>query len=54
MVNESIQERMRHLGDEIRDHQYRYYVLDKPVISDGEFDQLWQELLKLEIGRAHV
>ena len=39
---------MRQLGDEIRDHQYRYYVLDKPVISDGEFDQLWQELLKLE------
>lgn len=39
---------MKDLAEEIRDHQYRYYVLDKPIISDGEFDQLWQELLTLE------
>ena len=39
---------MRTLADEIRDHQFRYYVLDKPIISDGEFDSLVQELKRLE------
>lgn len=39
---------MAQLAEIIRDHQYRYYVLDKPVIADNEFDQLWNELLKLE------
>ena len=39
---------MRTLADEIRDHQFRYYVLDKPIISDGEFDSILQELKRLE------
>jgi DNA ligase (NAD+) len=39
---------MAQLAEAIRDHQYRYYVLDKPIIEDSEFDQLWNELLKLE------
>ena len=39
---------MTELVTEIRDHQFRYYVLDKPIISDGQFDLLWQRLLKLE------
>ena len=36
------------LVEEIRDHQFRYYVLDKPIISDAEFDALLKELEKLE------
>lgn len=39
---------MSELAEEIRDHQYRYYVTDKPIISDAEFDALWRELEKLE------
>ncbi len=39
---------MADLVNEIRDHQFRYYVLDKPIIPDADFDQLWQRLLKLE------
>ncbi len=39
---------MSALTEEIRDHQFRYYVLDKPIISDGEFDALLAELIKLE------
>ena len=39
---------MTDLVNEIRDHQFRYYVLDKPIIPDADFDQLWQRLLKLE------
>jgi DNA ligase (NAD+) len=36
------------LRDEIRHHEYRYYVLDDPEISDAEFDRLMNELKKIE------
>jgi DNA ligase (NAD+) len=36
------------LRTRIRDHEYRYYVLDSPAISDFEFDQLLRELQQLE------
>ncbi|MBB2942103.1 DNA ligase (NAD+) [Actinoplanes lutulentus] len=36
------------LADEIRGHQYRYYVLDAPTITDGDFDVLLRELEALE------
>src|SRR5713101_3476946 len=36
------------LREKIRHHEYRYYVLDDPEISDGQFDQLMNELKKLE------
>ncbi len=36
------------LADEIRDHQFRYYVKDAPIISDGEFDRLLRQLQELE------
>lgn len=36
------------LAEEVRGHQFRYYVLDSPVISDGEFDSLLGELTALE------
>ncbi len=42
--------RARHaeLSDELTQHQYRYYVLDAPTISDAEFDKLLRELEALE------
>ena len=46
--------RIAELSDEIRDHQFRYYVLDKPIISDGEFDALLQELKKLESAHPEL
>ncbi len=36
------------LSDEVRGHQYRYYVLDSPTVSDAEFDKLLRELEILE------
>src|SRR5882672_135695 len=36
------------LREKIRHHEYRYYVLDSPEISDTQFDQLMNELKKLE------
>jgi DNA ligase (NAD+) len=40
--------RIDELTKEIRDHQFRYYVLDDPTISDAQFDVLLVELKKLE------
>jgi DNA ligase (NAD+) len=40
--------RWQRLAEEVREHQFRYYVRDAPIISDGEFDALFQELLGLE------
>lgn len=39
---------MSELTNEIRDHQFRYYVLDSPAITDAEFDALLRELTALE------
>src|SRR5208283_1406981 len=36
------------LRDKIRHHEYLYYVLDQPEISDAEFDKLMQQLKGLE------
>ncbi|WP_161897113.1 NAD-dependent DNA ligase LigA [Gordonia spumicola] len=36
------------LADEVRGHQFRYYVQDAPTISDGEFDTLLRRLEALE------
>ena len=41
-------ERIDFLRKEIEDHNYSYYILDKPLISDFEFDQLMSELISLE------
>jgi DNA ligase (NAD+) len=48
MSNSEVRREMANLAEEIRDHQYRYYVLDKPVISDAQFDVLWKKLVALE------
>jgi DNA ligase (NAD+) len=45
---ESIQKRISELQKELLDHDYRYYVLADPVISDEEYDRLMDELIKLE------
>ena len=42
------------LRDEIRRHEYRYYVLDDPEISDAEFDRLMNELKKLEAAHPEL
>ena len=40
--------RLEELREQINQHNYRYYVLDDPLISDGEYDLLFRELLDLE------
>jgi DNA ligase (NAD+) len=40
--------RIAELAHEIREHDHRYYALDKPSISDGKYDRLYRELVELE------
>jgi DNA ligase (NAD+) len=47
-VPAEVRERHDRLSEEISGHRFRYYVLDSPTISDGEFDALWHELLAIE------
>jgi DNA ligase (NAD+) len=43
-----VQERIEYLREQIRLHDYNYYVLAQPVISDKEYDELMSELTGLE------
>ena len=43
-----LRRRWQELADEVREHQFRYYVRDAPTISDAEFDKLLRELQALE------
>jgi DNA ligase (NAD+) len=47
-------ERVAKLREEIRSHEHRYYVLDRPSISDAEFDRLMNELKRLEAGHPEI
>jgi len=40
-------QRIATLSDEIREHDHRYYVLDKPTIADAAYDKLMRELHEL-------
>lgn len=48
MAKKTLQEQADKLREQIEAHNYAYHVLDKPAISDREFDKLFDELLKLE------
>lgn len=43
-----IKEKIEHLRQELNEHNYNYYVLNAPVISDREFDRMMEELQQLE------
>ena len=45
---EEIKNQIETLRQELHDHNHRYYILDEPIISDYEFDQLLQTLQDLE------
>jgi DNA ligase (NAD+) len=47
-MNSDLQERIDYLRGEINFHDYRYHVLDDPIISDVEYDRLLAELRQLE------
>src|SRR5699024_2972791 len=42
------EQRIRKLIEDINELNYHYYTLDKPLVSDGEYDKIYQELVDLE------
>ena len=48
MSSSAIEKKIEALREKIRHHEYRYYVLDDPEISDADFDTLMNELKRLE------
>ena len=47
-MSAAIRHQIQQLCEEIGDHQFKYYVLDAPTITDAAFDKLWNQLLELE------
>ena len=52
MSKEKNSSRIDELRSQIEHHNYRYYVLDSPEISDFDYDTLMRELMKLETEKA--
>src|SRR5207248_1617401 len=53
-TKQNVQGEIESLREKIRHHEYRYYVLDDPELSDAEFDRLMNELKKLEADHADL
>jgi len=49
-----IEHRIEELRETINHHNYRYYVLDRPEISDAEYDTFMRELKRLETERPEL
>jgi len=47
-VTQDIRSRIAYLSEKLHFHNYRYHVLNEPLITDGEYDRLLRELLELE------
>src|SRR5438270_8664745 len=53
-IDKKLLDRAAKVRAEIRSHEHRYYVLDRPSISDAEFDGLMNELKQLEAEHPEV
>lgn len=47
-MSETIKKQLQDLREKINEHNYNYHVLDTPLISDAEYDQLFKRLKQLE------
>ncbi len=50
----NVKQRVEKLREQIRYHNYRYYVLDDPEIPDAEYDRMMRELQKLEAAHPEL
>src|ERR1700758_1733438 len=53
-ASKELEKKIAALRDEIRHHEYRYFVLDDPEISDYDFDKLVEQLKKLESEHSEL
>ncbi|MAE06040.1 MAG: NAD-dependent DNA ligase LigA [Nitrospinota bacterium] len=53
-LTSEILKRAAELADRLHLHNYRYYALDDPLVSDAEYDRLMRELQKLESGHPSL
>ena len=51
---QDIKDRLKNLKKTIQEHDHAYYLLDDPLISDHEYDSLFQELKKIESENPHL
>src|SRR4051794_18880952 len=47
-ASQKVEARVRELREQIEQHNYKYYVLDDPTVSDAQYDRLMNELKELE------
>ncbi|OBK91630.1 DNA ligase (NAD(+)) LigA [Mycobacterium sp. 1245499.0] len=47
-VSPEVRRQWQDLAETVREHQFRYYIKDAPIISDADFDAMFNELLALE------
>jgi len=53
-MSASVEKKIKELREQILKHDYNYYVLAEPVISDENYDKLFKELEKLESENPHL
>jgi DNA ligase (NAD+) len=53
-TTKDLEKKIEILREKIRHHEYLYYVLDQPEISDAEFDKLMQQLKDLELEHPEL
>src|SRR6202167_3203543 len=53
-TGKELREKVAKLREQIREHEHRYYVLDRPSISDAEFDRKMIELKRLEAAHPDL
>ncbi len=53
-IPQDIKTEMEKLVQELNYHNYRYYVLDEPAISDAEYDRMYRSLKELEEKYNHI
>ena len=54
MLNEKKKQEIEKLVKDLNVYNYHYHVLDKPIISDGEYDKLYYHLVDLEKETGYV
>jgi DNA ligase (NAD+) len=54
MADAGVTKKIEKLREELRRHEHSYYVLDRPEISDAEYDKLMNELKRLEAAHPEL